>query len=170
MTERLRALLLTLLFGLLAVIAGVLALWRHGVSINALKTAAVTKAYAEEIIQRERVLQMVADTYPGELALVDRQNRIAFANARFAGGAGSEASALVGHDFAHSMPGFISAEALQLIERGRRDKTIAHTADALEVGGRFFALSAAPLRGAGWQEGGALLSINNDEIEEVAMN
>lgn len=160
-TERLRALLLTLLFGLLAVIAAVLALWRHGVSVNALKAARVANAHTEEIVQRERVLQMVADTYPGELVLVDDRNQIVFANARFAGGAGSEAAALIGHDIAHSVPKFVGAEALQVVDRSRRDKSIAHSADALEVGGRFLALSATPLRGAGWQEGGALLSIND---------
>jgi PAS domain S-box-containing protein len=159
--ERLRNLLVTLLFGLFAVIAAVFALWRHGVSVNALKAAHAAEAHAAEIAQRERVLQMVADTYPGELALVDRQDRIAFANARFAGGVGAEASSLVGRALAQSLPKFIGAEALRIIERSRRDEITAHTDDALDVGGRFFALSATPLRGAGWQEGGALLSIND---------
>lgn len=160
-TERLRSLLVTLLFGLLAVIAAVFALWRHGVSINALRAAHMAEAYAVEIAQRERVLQMVADTYPGELALVDRDDRVAFANVRFAGGAGADATALVGSPLVQTLPKVFGDEAQQVIDRSRREMTLAHTSDAIEVDGRFLTFSATPLRGTGWQEGGALLSIND---------
>lgn len=160
-TERLRSLLTTLLLGLLAVIAMVFALWRHGVSVNALKAAHMAETYAQGLAQRERVLQVVADTYPGELVLVDRDNYITFANVRFAGGAGAEAAALVGNSLAGALPIVFGEEAQRVIDRSRRDMKLVHADDALEVDGRFLALSATPLRRSGWQEGGALLSIND---------
>ena len=160
-TERLRALLLTLLFGLLAVIAMVFALWRHGISIGAIKAARMAEAHATEITQRERVLQVVADTYPGELVLVDRDDRITFANARFEGAAGAKAATLVCSQLTATLPKIFDSETQLIIDHSRREMTLIHSTDAIEVDGRFFDLSATPLRGAGWQEGGALLSIND---------
>ncbi len=166
-TERLRTLLVSLLFCLLAVIAGVFALWRHGVSVNAVEAAVVARAHAAALQRRERMLQMVADTYPGGLVLADRDKRIVFANARFAGEAGAEPALLAGRPLGAALPAEMADAALRAAEQSDRQGRIVNVGEIRDAGGRALSVTAAPFRG-GDEKGGALLSIDDitDAVEQ----
>lgn len=93
--ERLRSLLLTLLFALLAVIAAMLALWRHGVSVNAIATAQVVKAHAEAKVQlywglADLLLDAIDQRDPGAAAHSRRVASLSGALMKQGGGSAQE--------------------------------------------------------------------------------
>lgn len=163
--ERLQSLLVSLLFGLLALIAAVFALWRHGAATHAAEAASVAEAHSAALARRERMLQTVADTHPGSLVLLDPDNRIIFANARFAGDAGSDPASLVGRALSDTLPAHIARIAAETLGRCQAEGRAVSGGEIEDADGRSLSLTAVPLRGVDEDRKGALLSL--DDISEA---
>src|SRR5690606_10071094 len=119
--ERLRSLLLSLMLGLLAAIAAMFALSRHVAGTQAAEAARAAKRHAEEITEREHILRSVADTHPGGLALVGSDDRIVFANNRFASGAGIAPEKTVGRLMNEVLPPSVIEGATAALMRCRAE-------------------------------------------------
>ncbi len=73
---------LAIIFGLaiLAVGGGVIAVWRHGTSVRAVRIAGEQSALARRFEAQSRFLKLITDTQPNPMFIVDRENRYRFAN------------------------------------------------------------------------------------------
>ncbi len=143
--QRIRSLIFMLLLALLAIIAGVIALWRHNASVVARHQAETARAYADEISAREQVLRAVADAHPGALILLDQGGKVRFVNAHFAGERGADAAQLVGATFAGIVPERWLPAAERAISEARQSNR-AVTGNAIHTGpGVWHLLSAVPL-------------------------
>lgn len=158
--ERLRSLLITLLFGLLAILALVYALWRHGLSSSSIKMAEEANRHALEIEGRERLLKLVADTYPGELVVVDKDCRIEFANARFAHARGKDSGDLSGIELRPFISAPIADDVIGAIKSSQNQNIALRLDKELESDGRFLSLSVDPIVG-GDVDGAVLLCMND---------
>lgn len=146
--QRIRTLILMLLLALLAVIAGVIALWRHNAGVVARYQAETARAYAKEISAREQILRAVADAHPGALILLDAAGKVRFVNAHFAGERGVDAAQLVGAAFAGIVPERWLPAAERAIGEARQSNR-AVTGNAIHTGpGAWHLLSAVPLQRA----------------------
>jgi PAS domain S-box-containing protein len=81
---------LAIILGLLvvAVGAGVIAVWRHGTSVRALRIAGEQSELARRFEAQSRFLKLITDTQPNSMFIVDGDNRYRFANRVAAGHAG----------------------------------------------------------------------------------
>ncbi len=93
---RLDRLLVVLLLGLAAIVAGFVAAWRHGASRRAAATADRLKALMQKLESQASLLRIVTDSQPAAMFIVDEQERMRFANRLIAERAGTPAEDLIG--------------------------------------------------------------------------
>jgi len=81
---------LAIILGLLvvAVGGGVIAVWRHGTSVRAVRIAGEQSELARRFEAQSRFLKLITDTQPNSMFIVDGDNRYRFANRVAAGHAG----------------------------------------------------------------------------------
>lgn len=114
---RLTRMLVALLLVLGLVAAGVVAAWWHGTSRRAATAAARFRDMARRFAEQNRFIRRLTDSQPNAIFIVDEDNRVAFANARFANDVGAEdAEALVGKPLAN----VVGPDAARRYERTNR--------------------------------------------------
>jgi PAS domain S-box-containing protein len=69
-----------LTLGLLAVVAILGGIWRHGASVRARRATDLYRAVADRLQKQEALLALVTDTVPDEIFLADRQGHLTFIN------------------------------------------------------------------------------------------
>lgn len=77
-------LILQLLLAVVVVFATVIAAWRHGTSRNATRVANQLDAALRKADSRKKMLEIITDTQPGAIFVVDREGQCRYANAVFA--------------------------------------------------------------------------------------
>jgi len=93
---RLQRLIVALLLAVALVTAALVAAWRHGASRRAERAAAALAALAQRHESQRRLLQLVTDSQPNDIAIVDRDGRYRFANLRAAQHAGISSGDMLG--------------------------------------------------------------------------
>jgi PAS domain-containing protein len=86
--SRARNLGIILGLGLLLLAAAILAVWRHGSSRRASEAAAHARTLANQFEAQKDLLQLVTDSQPTGIFILDNQHRYRFANAQASAGAG----------------------------------------------------------------------------------
>lgn len=94
--DRARRLLIWMLVSVVAIIAVVIAAWRHGTSVRAARTAAEAKLLARRFEAQSEFLKLVTDSQPAAMFIVDQDDRYKFANRVAAENAGIGANDLLG--------------------------------------------------------------------------
>lgn len=74
------ALIMVLLAVIALMVAGVVAVWRHGTSLRASEAAGRYRDMAHRYEAQSRFLRLVADSQPNPMFIVDEQSRFRFAN------------------------------------------------------------------------------------------
>jgi len=128
---RARRLLLAMLLAIAAVVAIVIAAWRHGTSIRAARAASDSAAMAKRYEAQSRFLKLVTDSQPSSMFIVDRESRYRFANRMAADRAGIGEADLLGKTLA-SVLGPAAANRYEAINRdalssGERRMQIHHS-------------------------------------------
>jgi PAS domain S-box-containing protein len=78
--DRANRLLLILLFGIAAIVAAIIAAWRHGTSVRAARAAAESDDLSRRYEAQSRFLKLITDNQPASMFVVDGENRYKFAN------------------------------------------------------------------------------------------
>ncbi len=97
---RFRNLSIMLGLALLAVAVAIVAVWRHGSSRRASEAAARSRTLAQQYEAQKELLQLVTDSQPTSIFILDNQHRYRFANAQASAGAGITAAEMLGKDIA----------------------------------------------------------------------
>jgi len=74
------ALIMSLLAVIVLMVAGMVAVWRHGTSLRASEAAVRYRDMAHRYEAQSRFLRLVADSQPNPMFIVDEQSRFRFAN------------------------------------------------------------------------------------------
>ncbi len=93
---RLQRLLITFLLVIGVVALTLVAVWRHGASRRAARSAELYRETAEKLEQQRNLLRLVTDTQPTSIFIADTDNRYRFANRMTAEKAGISQDALIG--------------------------------------------------------------------------
>ncbi|MGH6894612.1 MAG: HD domain-containing phosphohydrolase [Dongiaceae bacterium] len=97
---RFRNLSVMLGLALLAVAVAIIAVWRHGSSRRASESAARSRALAHQYEAQKDLLQLVTDSQPTSIFILDNQHRYRFANAQASATAGITSAEMLGKDIA----------------------------------------------------------------------
>ena len=114
--RQVRDLAIALLCGLLAVIAGVFALWQHGIRAVALQQREQLKAEAGALSERTQLYKSILDEVSVPLMAVDSASRILFVNAPFAHACGLDTEGMAGKHSQEVLPPDWVEAVSQLIE------------------------------------------------------
>lgn len=96
--QRFQQLTIYLGLALLVLAAAIIAVWRHGSSRRASHAAAQFKSMARRFDEQRELLQMVTDSQPTSIFILDEANRYRFANAQTAQQAGLKPQELLGKE------------------------------------------------------------------------
>jgi PAS domain S-box-containing protein len=97
---RFRGLAIMLGLALLVIAVAIIAVWRHGSSRRASEAAARASTLAQQYEAQKDLLQLVTDSQPTSIFILDNQNRYRFANAQASAGAGITSTEMLGKDIA----------------------------------------------------------------------
>jgi PAS domain S-box-containing protein len=97
---RFRGLAVMLGLALLAVAVAIVAVWRHGSSRRASEAATRAQVLANRFQAQKDLLQLVTDSQPTSIFILDTQNRYRFANAQASAGTGIAPSEMLNKDIA----------------------------------------------------------------------
>jgi PAS domain S-box-containing protein len=153
--------IMLLVVGLFAII--VVATWLYGSSRRAAVAAERLRATAETLEAQRRLLQLVTDTQPTDIAIIDAEGRYRFANRPAAKKVGLEPADMVGRPLsgvlgpAAAKP--ILTQAEQTLARGQATRELRR--DRWELGERIFQVTQVPMSGLEG-EGAAVLSVEED--------
>jgi HD-GYP domain-containing protein (c-di-GMP phosphodiesterase class II) len=97
---RFRALTAMLALALAVIAAAIIAVWRHGSSRRAAEAAARARTLAQQYEAQKDLLQLVTDSQPTSIFILDTQNRYRFANAQSSKAAGIAPAEMLNKDIA----------------------------------------------------------------------
>lgn len=97
---RFRALTAMLALALAVIAAAIIAVWRHGSSRRASEAAARARTLAQQFEAQKDLLQLVTDSQPTSIFILDTQNRYRFANAQASKAAGIKPAEMLNKDIA----------------------------------------------------------------------
>ncbi len=120
---RLRRLTIFFLLALGLVAVALAGVWRHGASRRAERAAADLAALAARYASQKRLLQLVTDSQPNAIAIVDAENRYRFANRAAAARAGIDAADMIGKTIA-AVLGPAAAARIERLNRAARERGV----------------------------------------------
>jgi len=97
---RFRSLAIMLGLSLLAVAVAIVAVWRHGSSRRASEAATRAQVLAQRFETQKDLLQLVTDSQPTSIFILDNQHRYRFANAQASAAAGITPAEMLNKDIA----------------------------------------------------------------------
>src|SRR5690348_4856439 len=98
--SRFRALSTMLGLALLVIAIAIVAVWRHGSSRRASEAATRARTLAQQYESQKDLLQLVTDSQPTSIFILDTQNRYRFANAQSSAAAGITPAEMLNKDIA----------------------------------------------------------------------
>ncbi|MEE9299676.1 MAG: HD domain-containing phosphohydrolase [Alphaproteobacteria bacterium] len=104
-----------LIIGVLVV--ALIAVWRHGTSRRASESAEMYRKLAERFESQQKLLQLVTDSQPNGICILDDRSRFRFANEKVAQDAGIAAEDLLGKSL-KSVVGPVEAARIEPVNRG----------------------------------------------------
>jgi len=151
-------LLVVVLFAIIVV-----ATWLYGSSRRAAVAAERLRATAESLEGQRRLLQLVTDTQPTDIVIVDAEGRYRFANRPAAKKVGLEPDDMIGRPLGAVLgpagAKSVLAQAEQTLARGQQTREMRR--DRWELGERITQVTQVPMSGLDG-EGAAVLSVEED--------
>ena len=159
-SNRHRQFLITAFSLLLFFIAATLvAAWRHGSSVRAMQNAAELRDKTIALQKQTELLHAVTDHVEAYVVLLDKQQKVLFANARLAGVTGTQEGELTGNSLA-AVIGPANAQPLSAsIEQLQQDGHPQHCTRTMSIGGgeRTLQCSLVPVAQVGERDNAILL-------------
>ncbi len=118
--NRFRALTTILGLALAMIAAAIIAVWRHGSSRRAAEAAARSQALAQQYEAQKDLLQLVTDSQPTSIFILDTQNRFRFANGEASKAAGITPAEMLNKDIAAVLGPASARRYLELNEQALR--------------------------------------------------
>jgi PAS domain S-box-containing protein len=165
---RSRGLSVMLGLALLLIAVAILAVWRHGSSRRASEAAAHARTLANQFEAQKDLLQLVTDSQPTGIFILDNQHRYRFANAQASAGAGITPAEMLNKDISAVLGPASAKRYLELNEQAlKAGAPISNVARIEASGGRKVLQSEhIPLK----QRSGAIagvLTVENDITDVV---
>lgn len=153
--------IMLLVVGLFAVI--VVTAWLYGSSRRTAEAAERLRATAETLEAQRRLLQLVTDSQPTDIAIIDAEGRYRFANRPAAKKFGLEPEDMIGRPVAGVVGPAAAKPVLALVEQtlARNQPTRELRRDRWELGERIIQMTQVPMSGLEG-EGAAVLSVEED--------
>jgi PAS domain S-box-containing protein len=129
---RFRALSAMLGLALLVIAIAIVAVWRHGSSRRASEAAARAQRLATRFEAQKELLQLVTDSQPTSIFILDTQNRYRFANAQASAGAGITPAEMLNKDIAAVLGPASAKRYLELNEEALKAGTAINNVARLE--------------------------------------
>jgi len=134
---RSRGLSIMLGLALLLIAVAILAVWRHGSSRRASEAAAHARTLANQFEAQKDLLQLVTDSQPTGIFILDNQHRYRFANAQASAGAGIKPAEMLNKDIAAVLGPASAKRYLELNEQAlKAGAPISNVARIEASGGR----------------------------------
>ncbi len=120
---RLRRLTIGFLLAMAVVVVALFAMWRHGASVRASRAASELAVLARRHESQRRLLQLVTDSQPNAITIVDAESRYLFANRPAAERAGIDAADMIGKTLAAVLGPAAAARIERLNQDARAQAT-----------------------------------------------
>jgi PAS domain S-box-containing protein len=134
---RFRSLTVILGLALLVIAIAIVAVWRHGSSRRAAEAAARARALAHQYEAQKDLLQLVTDSQPTSIFILDTQQRYRFANAQASAAAGITPTEMLHKDIAAVIGPASAKRYLELNEQALKAGAPINHVERLETeGGR----------------------------------
>jgi PAS domain S-box-containing protein len=130
---RFRSLAIMLALALLAVAVAIIAVWRHGSSRRASEAATRAQILAHQFEAQKDLLQLVTDSQPTSIFILDNQHRYRFANAQASAGAGITPAEMLNKDIAAVLGPASAKRHLELNEQALKAGTAINNVERLET-------------------------------------
>ncbi|HEY1386572.1 MAG TPA: HD domain-containing phosphohydrolase, partial [Dongiaceae bacterium] len=131
---RFRMLTLMLGLALLLIAAAIIAVWRHGSSRRAAEAASRAQILANRFEAQKDLLQLVTDSQPTSIFILDPQNRYRFANAQASTGAGIAPAEMLNKDIAAVLGPASAKRYLELNEQALKAGAAINNVARIEAG------------------------------------
>jgi PAS domain S-box-containing protein len=132
---RFRALTLMLGLALLVIAIAIVAVWRHGSSRRASEAATRAQVLAHQFEAQKDLLQLVTDSQPTSIFILDNQHRYRFANAQASAGAGITPAEMLNKDIAAVLGPASAKRYLELNEQALKAGAAINNVARLEADG-----------------------------------
>ena len=129
---RFRALTVMLGLALLVIAIAIIAVWRHGSSRRASEAATRAQILAHQFEAQKDLLQLVTDSQPTRIFILDTQNRYRFANAQASAGAGITPAEMLNKEIAAVIGPASAKRYLELNEQALKVGTAINNVARLE--------------------------------------
>jgi HD-GYP domain-containing protein (c-di-GMP phosphodiesterase class II) len=131
-----RARTLTVMLGLalLVIAVAIVAVWRHGSSRRASEAAGRARALADQFEAQKNLLQLVTDSQPTSIFILDNQHRYRFANAQASASAGITPAEMLDKDIAAVIGPASAKRYLELNEQALKADAAINNVARLESG------------------------------------
>ena len=129
---RFRALTVMLGLALLVIAIAIIAVWRHGSSRRAAESATRAQILANQYEAQKDLLQLVTDSQPTSIFILDNQHRYRFANAQASAGAGITPSEMLNKEIAAVIGPASAKRYLELNEQALKIGTAVNNVARLE--------------------------------------
>lgn len=127
-TNERNGLVLQLLLAIAVVLAVILAAWRHGSSRNAVRASSRLEQLLRKAESRKKMLEVITDTQPGSIFIVDKEDNCRYANIVFAERIGVTVPDVIGRNLGNLVGAALAAEYDRASEAALKDeKTIIWT-------------------------------------------
>ena len=130
--DRFRALTVMLGLALLVIAIAIIAVWRHGSSRRAAESATRAQILANQYEAQKDLLQLVTDSQPTSIFILDNQHRYRFANAQASAGAGITPSEMLNKEIAAVIGPASAKRYLELNEQALKVGTAVNNVARLE--------------------------------------
>jgi PAS domain S-box-containing protein len=132
---RFRVLTIMLGLALLVIAIAIIAVWRHGSSRRASEAATRAQILANQFEVQKDLLQLVTDSQPTSIFILDNQHRYRFANAQASAGAGITPAEMLNKDIAAVLGPASAKRYLELNEQALKAGTAINNVARLEADG-----------------------------------
>lgn len=148
-TNERNSLVLQLLLAIAVVAAVILAAWRHGSSRNAARASSQLEHTLRKAESRKKMLEVITDTQPGSIFIVDKEDNCRYANIVFAERIGVTVPDVIGRNLGNLVGAALAMEYDRASEAALKDeKTIIWTRREHDAAGdveRVFRVKHIPL-------------------------
>lgn len=127
-TNERNSMVLQLLLAVAVVVAVILAAWRHGSSRNAARASSQLEHALRKAESRKKMLEIITDTQPGSIFIVDKDDTCRYANIVFAERIGAQVPDVIGRNLGNLVGAALAMEYDRASEAALKDeKTIIWT-------------------------------------------
>ncbi len=166
-TARARNLALMLGLGLLLIAVAIVAVWRHGSSRRASEAADKFQHLAQQFQAQKDLLQLVTDSQPTSIFILDQQHRYRFANQQASRAAGITPGEMLGKEIDAVLGPARARRYTKLIDQAAEDSVVVTDVARIEHDGALQVLQSEHIPLKGRSGAASVLTVERDITDVV---